>query len=62
MDVTRNCFLEEIKWKNGCTTLNYIEHSFILVSSITDCISAFASLLGIPTGMTSSTIVLKFVK
>ena len=37
------------KHKNVCTTLNYIEHS----------ISAFASLIDIPIGITSSAIGLK---
>ena len=69
IDETRNYFLEEIKQnelmsrkhKKVCTTLNYIEHFLILASTITGCISisAFASLLGIPIGITSSTIGLK---
>ena len=44
-----------------CTTLNYIEHFLILASAITGCISisAFASLFGIPTRITSSPIRLK---
>ena len=39
-----------------CATLNYIKHFLILASTITGCISisAFASLLGIPIGITSS--------
>ena len=43
-----------------CTTLNYIEH-FLILASITGCIwlSVFASLLGIPIGITSSAIGLK---
>ena len=43
------------KHKKVCTTLNYIDHFFILASTITECISisAFASLLGIPIGFTS---------
>ena len=46
------------KHKNVCTTLNYIEHFLILGSSITGyiSISAFASLGGIPIGITSSAI------
>ena len=44
---TKNYFLEEIKQnelmsrkhKNGCTTLNCIEHFLILASAITGCIS-----------------------
>ena len=49
------------KHKNVCTTLKYIEHFLILASPITGCISisAFAPLLGIPTGITSSAIGLK---
>ena len=46
------------KHKKVCTTLNYIEHFLILPSTITRCISisAFASLIGIPIGITSSAI------
>ena len=41
--------------------LNYIDHSLIAISIITGCVSifAFASLVGIPIGIASSTIVLK---
>ena len=44
------------KRKKGFTILNYTENFFILVSVITGCvsISAFASLAGIPMGITSS--------
>ena len=59
IDETRNYFLEEIKQnelmskkhKKVCKTLNYMEHFLILAPTITGCISisAFASLLGIPT-------------
>ena len=66
MDETRNYFLQETKQnelmsrkhKKVCTTLNYIEHSLILASTVTGCISisTFASLLGIPIGITSSVI------
>ena len=69
IDETRNYFPEEIdqnelmnrKHKNNCTTLKYIEHVLILASTITGCISisAFASLIGIPIGITSSAIGLK---
>ena len=46
-----------------CTTLNYIEPFFLLGSTITRCasISDFASVVGTPIGITSSTIGLKFV-
>ena len=66
---TRNYFLKEIeqnelissKHKKVCTTLNYVEHFLILTSTITECISisAFASLLSVPTGITRSVIRLK---
>ena len=49
------------KHKKFCTTLNYIENFLMLASTITGCISisSFASLLGIPRGITSSAIGLK---
>ena len=49
------------KHKKVCTTLNLIEHFLISASAVTGCIlvSAFASLLGIPIGITSSAIGLK---
>ena len=63
---TRNYFHEEIismskNHKKVCTTLNYIEHVLILASTITGCTStsAFAFLLGITIGITSSAIGLK---
>ena len=69
IDETRNYLIEEInqnelmsnKHKTVCTTLNYIEHFLILPSTITGCVSvsAFASLIGIPIGITSFAIGLK---
>ena len=69
LDETRNYYLGEIeqneltsrKNKKGCSTLNYIEHFLFLASAITGSISifVFASLLGIPIGITSSAIGLK---
>ena len=49
------------KHKKICRTLNYIEHFLTLASAVNGCISisAFASLLGIPIGITSSAIRLK---
>ena len=49
------------KHKKVYTTLHYIEHFFILASTITGCISisAFTSLNGIPIRITSSAIGLK---
>ena len=69
IDETRNYLIEEInpnelmnkKHKKVCTTSNYIEHFLIFASTITGCvsISAFASLVGIPIGITSSETELK---
>ena len=69
IDETRNYLIEEIKQnelmsrkhKKVCTTLNYTELCLILASTIIGCISisAFASLLGIPIGITDSAIGLK---
>ena len=49
------------KHKKACTILNYIEHFLILASTISGCvsISSFASLIGIPMGITSLEIRLK---
>ena len=49
------------KHKKVCKTLKYIEHFVILASAITGytSISAFASLIGIPIGITSSAIGLR---
>ena len=46
------------KNRKVCTTLNYIGHFLILASAITGCvsISALASLIGIPIGISSSVI------
>ena len=69
IDEIRNYLIEEInrnelmskKHKKPCRVLNYIDHSFIVISTITGCvsISAFASLVGIPIGITSYSIGLK---
>ena len=49
------------KHKKVCKTLKYIEHFLVLASAITGytSISAFASLIGIPIGITSSAIGLR---
>ena len=49
------------KHKSVCRVLNYIDHSPIVISTITGCvsISAFVSLVGIRIGIASSTIELK---
>ena len=69
IDETRNYFFEKTeqnelmskKHKKVCMTLNYIEHFLILASTAIGytSISAFASLVGIPIGITSSAIGLK---
>ena len=66
---TRNYFIKEVdqnglmsnKHQKFCTTLSYIKCFLILASVVAGCISisAFASLLGIPIGTTSSDIDLK---
>ena len=67
-DETKNHFLEEIeqnksmirKHKKVCTTLNYVEHFFILASRTTRFISiCFCFFLGIPIGFIDSAITLK---
>ena len=62
IDKRKNYFLKEIeqkefmskKHKKVCKTLNNIEHLLILASTITGCIPIFdfASLIGIPRGIT----------
>ena len=49
------------KHKKNCRVFSYIDHSLIVISTITGCIfiSAFASLVGTPIGITSSAIGLK---
>ena len=49
------------KYKRTYTTLNYIEHLPILASTVNRCvsISTFASLVGIPIGITSFAVGLK---
>ena len=49
------------KNKKVCMTVNYIEHFLILESTVIGCvsISAFASIVGIPIGLTSSAVGLK---
>ena len=69
IDEIRNYLIEEInrnellskKHENVFRVFNYIDQSLIVISTITGCvsISAFASLVGIPIGITSSSIGLK---
>ena len=70
IDEIRNYLIEEInrnelmskKHKKVYRVLHYIDHSLIVISTITGCvtISAFVSLVGIPIQIRSSTIGLKF--
>ena len=63
IDETRNYILDEIKhnnlmgkkYKKTCKYLTYVEHLLITASTVTGCvsISAFASLVCIPVGITS---------
>ena len=69
IDETRNYLLEEIKhndlmsekYKKTCKYLNYVENLLILVSTVTGfvSISAFALLVCVPVGITSSVAELK---
>ena len=66
IDEIRNFLIEKLNWnelisKKVCTTLSYIKHSLILIPTITGCVSvsAFASLVGIPIGITSSAVGIK---
>ena len=71
IDETRNYLIQEINWnelmskkhKKICITLNYIEQFLIVGSPITGSvsISAFASLVGIPIGITSYAIQWKII-
>ena len=66
IDEARNYLLEEIKhndlmskkYKKTCKYLNYFEHLLLLASTITGCVSvsAFASLVCVPVGITSSAV------
>ena len=51
------------KQKNVCRVLNYIDYLLIITSTITGCvsISGLPSLVGIPIGINSYAIGLKFV-
>ena len=46
------------KYNNTCKYLNYVEHLLILLSTVTGCvsISAYASLVCVPIGITSSVV------
>ena len=69
IDEIRNYLIDEInqneslskKYKKVCRVLNYINHSVIVIFTITGFVSifAFASLVGIPIGIRSSAIRIK---
>ena len=69
IDETRNYVLDEMKnndlmskkYKRTYNYLNYVEQLRILVSTVTGCasISAFASLVCVPVGITSSAVGIK---
>ena len=69
IDEIRNYLIEEMyrnelmskKYKKICRVLNYIDHSLIVISTITGCVSVstFSTLVGIPIGIARSTIGLK---
>ena len=52
------------KHKRVCRVLNNIDHILIVISKITGCVSicAFASLISVPRGITSSATALKIVQ
>ena len=65
-DKTRNDLLHEVKhndlmsekYKRTWKYLSCFGHLLILASTITGCVSAFASLADIPVGITNSTVVI----
>ena len=69
IDETINYLIDEIKYndlmsekyKKVCKYLNYVKNILILVSAVTGCVSipAFASLLCVSVGSTSSAVGLK---
>ena len=69
IDKARDYFIEEIKeneltskkHKKVCDILNYIEHSLILAFTLIGwvSISALASLIGIPVGISNSVVTIK---
>ena len=57
-EINQNDLMTE-KHKKVCTTLNSIEHFLIKASTDTECIPSFASLVGVPIGITGSAYGLK---
>ena len=58
IEETNQNILMSKKHKKVCKVMDYIEHLLIAISTITGCVStsAFASLVGISKGITSSAI------
>ena len=56
-EIKYNDFISE-KYKKTCKYLNFVEHLLILASTVTGCvsISAFAALVCVPVGITSSAV------
>ena len=52
------------KHRKVCRVLNYIDYLLIVIAPITGCVSfsPFASLVGIPIGITSSAMYWRFVQ
>ena len=50
--------------KNMCKAVNYFEHFLVFVSVVSGCvsISAFASIVGVPVGITSSAVGMEIYK
>ena len=61
LDITKHNDLMSGKYKKTCKYLNYVEHLFNVVSTVTGClsISRFDSLVTIPVGIASSTVGIK---
>ena len=47
------------KYRKTCKYLDYVEHLLILASTVTGCVFAFASLVGVPVIITCSAIEIK---
>ena len=58
LDETKHKYLISEKYKKTCKYLHYVENLLILASTVTGCVSifAFASLVCVPVGITSSAV------
>ena len=57
-EIKHNDLMSE-KYKKSCKYLNYVKYLLILPSTITSSISAFASLVYVPVGITNSAVGIK---